>query len=398
MRSLLRHFRQLHVHSHIVLLAALMSAATACYGEPTAANAAVVSRHSQINVHRFRLPGGVYGGPALEGNTVAMGPGGNVWFTYGQGYGLKRSSGVARMTPTGRVTLFPAKLGANEQAGTFSVIEGPDGALWFTLERSVPAPVGWEGEMLGGAVGRITPTGVMTIFPLPTTLAPSARIPCKGTFSFCYAGEATSPRGLAVGPEGDVWAAGGLDSIWRITPSGEITTFHTPTPSSWPDGIAFGPNGWLWFTETTMNQFLRPPGAVGHITPSGTIGELRGIHAKAAGHRVTAGLVFGPGGALWVGGQGFIDKVSSDGRIATYPVAGDLFDGTRDAQGNAWFGASGYGYADRLVEVARGNAQPSLIGPLLPELHSAAGIAAASGSKLWLLGDGGHSMTRVSIR
>lgn len=357
--------------------------------------AAVAARH----VRRFRLPAGVYGGPALLGNTMTTGPDGNVWFTYGRGYGLKQSSGVARITPAGRVTLFPVKLGANEQAETVSITTGPDGALWFTLERYVPAPLGWEAERLGGAIGRITTTGgAMTIFPLPTTLAPSVKIPCKGVF-LCLAGEASVPRGLTVGPEGNIWAAGGLDSIWRVTTAGEVTTFHTPTASSWPDGIVLGPNGRMWFTETNVNPYLHPPGALGYVTPSGAITELSGIHAKAAGHRLTSGLVFGPSHALWAGGEGFVAKVSSTGRIVTYAVPGDLFNGTRDSAGDIWFGASGIGsrYADRLVEIARGSAQPLLVGPVLPELHAAAGIAATAGGELWLLSEGGHSMMRFLL-
>jgi hypothetical protein len=146
-----------------------------------------------------------------------------------------------------------------------------------------------------------------------------------------------------------------------------------------------------------MNQFYHPPGTVAHTTPSGTITELPGIHAKAAGKRLTAGLVVGSDKALWVGGEGFIVRVSSAGRMTTYSVPGFLFNGTRDAVGNIWFGVSGFGSADRLVEIVRGSTHPLLVGPVLPELHSAAGIAATSGDKLWLLSEGSHSMMRVSV-
>ncbi len=50
-------------------------------------------------------------------------------------------------------------------------------------------------------------------------------------------------------------------------PAESITEFPVPTADSYPWGIAAGPDGNLWFTESIGNQ-------IGRISPSGTITEF----------------------------------------------------------------------------------------------------------------------------
>src|SRR5262249_55150599 len=66
------------------------------------------------------------------------------------------------------------------------------------------------------------------------------------------------PRGIAAGPDGNLWfAEGAANQIGRITPDGVITEFPIPTASSVPIGITAGPDGALWFTEPGSNQIGR---------------------------------------------------------------------------------------------------------------------------------------------
>jgi parallel beta-helix repeat protein len=55
--------------------------------------------------------------------------------------------------------------------------------------------------------------------------------------------------------------------IGRLTPAGVLTEFAIPTPESIPVGIAAGPDGNLWFTESGTNQ-------VGRISPAGAITQF----------------------------------------------------------------------------------------------------------------------------
>src|SRR4051794_31098748 len=61
-----------------------------------------------------------------------------------------------------------------------------------------------------------------------------------------------NPEGIARGPGGNVWftESGNPGAIGRITPAGSITEFTTGlSTNSQPTGLAAGSDGNLWFTE-----------------------------------------------------------------------------------------------------------------------------------------------------
>ena len=129
-------------------------------------------------------------------------------------------------TPTkqlkGTITEFPIP---TANSFTLGITAGPDGNLWFT-------------ETFINKIGRITPSGAVTEFPLPASpSAPSA------------------PVAITAGPDGNLWFTEGFgNKIGRITPSGTITEFPLPASHSAFDaklgaGITTGPDGNLWFTE-----------------------------------------------------------------------------------------------------------------------------------------------------
>ena len=71
------------------------------------------------------------------------------------------------------------------------------------------------------------------------------------------------PRAIALGADGNIWFgefAGG--KIGRITPQGVITEFPIPTPDSGPRALAAGPDGNIWFSEFNAEQD-RPHHAAG---------------------------------------------------------------------------------------------------------------------------------------
>ncbi len=116
------------------------------------------------------------------------------------------------------------------------IAAGPDGALWFTE---------------GGAskIGRITTSGVITEFSLPSF----NDYPLDG---------------IAVGSDGAIWFTEyTANKIGRISTAGQITEFAIPTPNSQPVGITAGPDGAVWFTEDAGNR-------IGRITTAGLITEF----------------------------------------------------------------------------------------------------------------------------
>jgi virginiamycin B lyase len=71
----------------------------------------------------------------------------------------------------------------------------------------------------GNRVGRITMSGVVTEFPIPTA--------------------AGSPINIAVGPDRNIWfTKGGI--VGRVTPEGGITEFPLPGPNAGGTGLTAG--------------------------------------------------------------------------------------------------------------------------------------------------------------
>src|SRR5262249_57063243 len=145
------------------------------------------------------------------------------------------------ITPAGEITLFPLPSPPRRNPG--SIATGPDGNLWFT-ESNHNIVTG-----IFSQIGRITPSGVVTEFPL----AP-----------------ATFPGAIIAGPDGNLWftqAAG----FGRISPSGDVLSAF---PGAFPSGLAVGPAGNLWFTDFVTDR-------IGRITPSGVITEFPQLPAGA---------------------------------------------------------------------------------------------------------------------
>src|SRR5207248_628541 len=55
---------------------------------------------------------------------------------------------------------------------------------------------------------------------------------------------------IAAGPDGNMWfTAVNSNQVGRITPSGTVTQYPIPTPDSSPQKIVAAPDSNLWFTE-----------------------------------------------------------------------------------------------------------------------------------------------------
>lgn len=107
------------------------------------------------------------------------------------------------------------------QAEAEGIVAGADGNLWFT-------------EYGTGNIGRITPAGNVTEF----------------------AGAANRPIFIVAGPDGNLWFTE-YNGIGCITPGGVVTNFPVPTSDTYPNGIAVGPDGNIWFTEMGNNSIGR---------------------------------------------------------------------------------------------------------------------------------------------
>jgi streptogramin lyase len=69
-----------------------------------------------------------------------------------------------------------------------------------------------------------------------------------------------NPFGITSGPDGNVWFTewGVANKIGRITPTGAISDYLIPTANSGPWRLTAGPDGKsLWFTEYSGNKIAR---------------------------------------------------------------------------------------------------------------------------------------------
>jgi streptogramin lyase len=68
----------------------------------------------------------------------------------------------------------------------------------------------------------------------------------------------TSQSRITTGPDGNLWFVEyDGNALGRITPQGAITNFPLPASHSGPDSITKGPDGALWFTESDGNTIGR---------------------------------------------------------------------------------------------------------------------------------------------
>jgi virginiamycin B lyase len=209
-------------------------------------------------ITEFSVPGLVPGTAGLGG--LSAGPGGAVWFIAGQD--------IDRITADGTVTSFPVGPALDSDLTT-----GADGNLWFAF-----------GTVGGTAVGRMTPCGSVTLFPLPASNVVA--------------------QDLVPGPDGAVWFSegyisnGAIPKIGRITTAGAITEYALPTPGAFPNAITAGPDGSLWFDDYVSPDPDLGRAAVvnfGQIGPGPTIVEYPMPFSVGSYDP----LAFGPGGNFW---------------------------------------------------------------------------------------------------
>jgi virginiamycin B lyase len=206
-------------------------------------------------------------------SSIAAGPDGNLWVTATHCCGL--GSVIYRVTLDGQATEFPLPetMGLPDQ-----IIAGPDDRMWFTgtgqrigaiamdgtiqefevaVQPGRSIALGSDGNLWFGARGadesliaRLTPDGELTEFPIPNYVSR-----------------------IAPGPDGALWATQPeVQQIVRITTEGEIEEFALPERpgfEGWPRGLAAGPDGNIWYTTFG--------GRVGRLEVGSTTAAVRSV-------------------------------------------------------------------------------------------------------------------------
>ncbi len=221
---------------------------------------------------------------------------------------------LGRITPAGRITMFPLP----NSADPFGVAAGPDGNIWFTATTPGAQPV--------GHIGRISPHAPNTIteYPLPSGV---------------------TALGITTGPDHNLWFSEAINTspynvtgrIARITPAGVITEFPIPSQFNSPDGITTGPDHALWF-----NGF---GGQIGRISLTGHV-TLFPVSAAAQSGGGGFAITLGPDHNLWFTEQrGVVGRITPTGHITEYPLPSNFgaYGITVGPDHNLWFGSPNIG-------------------------------------------------------
>jgi streptogramin lyase len=254
---------------------------------------------------------------------ITVGPDRNLWFT--------ESRGVVGKITTGGIIAEYAAPGLPEE-----IAVGPDGNLWITE---------WDGNN----IGRMSPDGTYTNFPLVNSFAHPEGIVSGpepgGTVWFtemdghyiaklmakngAFAGQwgtAGNPLGITVGPDGNLWYTEfNGDKIGQMSPEGHLVEYSLPEKGSRPFFITTGPDGNLWFTESSGKR-------IGRITGDGTITEYPTPGSPRFISR-------GPDGAVWFseGDTNKIGRMTMNGALTEYTAPGYPNGIVTGPDGNIWF-------------------------------------------------------------
>jgi virginiamycin B lyase len=271
----------------------------------------MVSRVAPGAIQSFTLPGTAYP------TAIDVGPDGTVWFTENCKPGSDSDNNIGKIDPRGTLTRFPIPTACADASG---IDVGPDGQVWFTedsgrkigrltpdgsVQELVVPPdqglpygivVGAEGNAwytARSAVGRVTPAGAITGFPVERGVRPLGiaagsdgaswftaadgaghgflgRVTPAGAVTLVDApfdGPSTysGQRGLAVRPDGELWVAGGskVPAVFRVSATGDFTAVAVPKDTLGVDDVAVASDGQVYFTHGNPSG----DGSIGRFRP-----------------------------------------------------------------------------------------------------------------------------------
>lgn len=202
------------------------------------------------------------------GRQITVGPDGALWFVnipdQPAGTALPPSPEICRITTTGDLTHFAVP---DTSVTRLDIGAGPDGALWYTA---------------AGGLGRLTSTGDASVTELGNGIDEPGHLISGPDGAFWYTNIGSGSIGritadgqssafldsahdrqvgfMITGPDGNIWYDDITGSLYRLTPTGDLTTF--PVPSGY---LAAGPDGKVWFNSNGNIERIDSSGAVSTV-------------------------------------------------------------------------------------------------------------------------------------
>jgi virginiamycin B lyase len=284
---------------------------------------------------------------------IAAGPDGSLWFTE------FAANKIGRISRTGALAQFQVPTASS---GPYQISAGP-GGMWFTEYNTTK-------------IGRISPSGAIREFPLP---APS------------YGG--TAITGSRAGPAFAADPAGFIDVA---SAAGTVTRIKVPTSDGLPFAIARLPDGALWLSELTgFYEFsrhlirVRPGSAPLDVTLPDPRSDIVALAAGPGGTAPAAER------AWWADfGASDIGAVGPDGTVSLFAVGvpdGGLSDITAGPGGAMWFSEQ-----DGTIGRVTPNGHVAVV-TLFPPDSDLDGIAAGPGNTIWVTEAGDNAIAEITL-
>ncbi len=276
---------------------------------------------------------------------IVAGPDGNMWFTD------EPNGKIGRITPAGAVTEFPLQNSTSDPEG---ITVGTDGRIWFT-------------EAANAKTGAITTAGAITEYATPSGCVSegiAARgdgtlwYPCDGgtvnaiSVAGSLVGTATVgalPYYVVAGPDSNMYLAnaGSGTVSYLANPSSQVNSISTGTGSV-PLAMVVGPDGAIWYTDRALSK-------IGRISTSSH--SVTATFPTLTPNAEPNGITVGADGALWFTEllNGKIGRITTSGVVTEYTstlvsnTASYTFNIASARDGSLWIGPSGAGILEKFV-------------------------------------------------
>lgn len=166
----------------------------------------------------FKIPAR---GFEIDAHGIALGPEGTLWLTQEANEPWEASDAIDRLWPNGEFQRWPLP---ERRSGPLRITAGPDGALWFTEQKTY-------------SIGRISTGGRISEFPLRPGIV---------------------PFDITTGPDGALWFTT-RKQLGRITTAGSISLWAIPGAKEL-EGLAMAADGSAWIADP-------PADVVHHFNP-----------------------------------------------------------------------------------------------------------------------------------
>ncbi|MDB5042518.1 MAG: hypothetical protein JWN27_3244 [Candidatus Eremiobacteraeota bacterium] len=237
-------------------------------GLPGAGSAAFASA---LPAREFAIPSGTLAQSNAGTGTIVQGGDGAMWFG--------EQNGVGRITTAGAITEFP-------MVQPQQMVRGADGAVWFTTYSD--SATGQFGELC-----RVDPTGTVTKFNVNVT------------------------SHIVLGADGNFWTADGHSYVRRITPAGGTMQFPlVPPAGALNPGVQV--SDVVARADGNLNILDDTSDVVYTVTTAGTqLGAVVMSPFPVSGGSLSP-AVFGPDGAIWYTSQNALVRITQAGATTEF--------------------------------------------------------------------------------